>query len=77
MDPISTYAPNQEIQLLNQLHAHYNSKKWKRISEEFRARGFVRSEIECREKWINFLDPEVKKSQWEIWELQRLYDLHA
>jgi hypothetical protein len=47
------------------LHPQFSSKRWKRIAEEFRARGFERSEIECREKWINFLDPEVNRRGWE------------
>jgi hypothetical protein len=41
-----------------------------------RQNGFERSEIEVRERWVNFDDPLVNKNRWEEWELARLYDIH-
>jgi hypothetical protein len=46
------------------------------ISQVFKQHGFSRSEIECREKWINFLDPNLNKKEWEEWELEKLYEIH-
>jgi hypothetical protein len=32
--------------------------------------------MECREKWINFLDPAINHNDWEEWELEKLYEVH-
>ena len=56
----------QELTLLKDIYPLQNSKRWKQMSEIFRQKGFHRSEIELREKWINFLDPELNKSDWEV-----------
>ena len=66
----------QELQLLSELHPLYRSKKWKMISERLREKGYQRTEIECRERWINFLDPQVKRGDWNEEELRQLYELH-
>ena len=58
------------------LYPQLGSKKWKKIAEEMRRQGFKRSEIEIRERWVNFEDPSVNKASWEEEELARLYDIH-
>jgi hypothetical protein len=62
--------------LLVTLYPLYDSKKWKRIAEKFKEESYQRSEIEIREKWINFIDPTLNKNEWEGWELEKLYDIH-
>jgi hypothetical protein len=57
------------LQLLHELYPQFVSKKWKQIAENFREKGYSRTEIECREKWINFLDPELNNQDWEESEL--------
>jgi hypothetical protein len=43
------------------LHKKYNSKKWKMISNEFKEHGYFRNELECRDKWVNCVDPSIVK----------------
>lgn len=59
----------KEIDLLATLYPANGSKKWKKMAEGLSKKGFHRSEIEIRERWINFLDPSLNKSRWEDWEL--------
>ena len=43
-------------------------KKWKRISQEFNKTLYkgikVRNSKQCRERWINHVDPDLVKSKW-------------
>ena len=54
-----------------------SSKKWKKLSEAMREHGFFRTEGECRERWVNYLDPRLTTSEWSEAELAQLYSLHA
>lgn len=31
---------------------------------EMGLKGFKRTQLECREKWINFLDPTLNNEDW-------------
>ena len=64
----------QEKDLLRELEPRFASKKWKEISKEFKNHGFSRSEVECREKWVNQLNPNIKKAEWSGEELKILFE---
>ena len=51
----------------------FTSKKWKEISKEFQSHGFVRSQVEIREKWVNELNPKLRKTNWAEDELALIF----
>jgi len=42
-------------------HTLKNESTWDRVSESM---GFIRSNIQCRERWVNFLDPTLNSGPW-------------
>ena len=54
----------KEDQILIKVSHMIKSKKWKKASEELRKSGFERTDVECRERFINHLDPTVNKELW-------------
>ena len=44
-------------------------KEWKRIAEEFNrvmGHGSKRNPRQCRERWINVIDPSVRRDKWTL-----------
>ena len=44
-------------------------KEWKRIAEEFNRMmgpGSKRNPRQCRERWINVIDPTVRRDKWTL-----------
>mmetsp|Transcript_27372 Transcript_27372/g.49273 ORF Transcript_27372/g.49273 Transcript_27372/m.49273 type:complete len:299 (-) Transcript_27372:4857-5753(-) len=58
----------QEDQLITELVAKYGKKAWSMISSELNkaihAGKPVRLSKQCRERWLNHLDPSLKKGNW-------------
>lgn len=59
-----------------EVYPMYESKKWKNISLHFKQRGFIRTEVEIREKWINFIDPQMRKDEWGENQLEKMFDIY-
>ncbi len=51
----------QEDQLLTELVKKFGAKRWAHMSRFFLQ---AKSGKQCRERWINQLDPEVVKANW-------------
>ena len=67
----------QEDRILLEAASSSRSKKWRRASLLLQSRGYDRSEVECRERFINHLDPAVRKEVWSQDELDILYSSYA
>ena len=66
----------EEDQSLRRVASKYeikNERAWDMISESM---GFTRSNIQCRERWINFLDPTLNLGPWTTEEDARLRSLY-
>ena len=40
------------------------SKRWRSISDFLDSKGLIATGKQCRERWTNHLDPNLKKSEW-------------
>ena len=58
---------HDEDQLLRSLVAERGCRQWQEIALEInQALGVTKRQgKQCRERWINFLDPEIKKAPWD------------
>lgn len=62
----------EEDLLLTKLIKKYGAKKWAKIAQKIPQREGK----QCRERWHNHLDPNIRKIQWnekEEWLLYLLY----
>ena len=50
--------------------------KWKRISELMGEEGIEKNDKQCRERWSNCLQGEIKKGEWDEREESTLFRLH-
>ena len=52
--------------MLKQLVAERGQKQWQEIAREINKRmGYAKRQgKQCRERWINFLCPDIKRDQW-------------
>lgn len=69
--PRSQFSPEEDHLLMN-LVAKYGLDKWEDISNDMKNRN-VR---QCKDRWMNYLSPSVKKSPWTPEEddlLEKLY----
>jgi len=68
----------EEDNALRELVFKYGENKWSSISEalvaEYQING--RSGKQCRERWMNNLDPTIKKEPFTLEEEKRLSELH-
>eukprot|EP00344_Euplotes_crassus_P010024 CAMPEP_0197004864 /NCGR_PEP_ID=MMETSP1380-20130617/26131_1 /TAXON_ID=5936 /ORGANISM="Euplotes crassus, Strain CT5" /LENGTH=575 /DNA_ID=CAMNT_0042423801 /DNA_START=20 /DNA_END=1747 /DNA_ORIENTATION=- len=68
--PKSSQWSTEEDTLLGKLYQEFGSRKWKRIATEinkhFWGSNEVRKGKQCRERWINHLDPEVNKGPFTV-----------
>jgi hypothetical protein len=70
----------EEDELLQKLVAQYGTERqWKKISEKINStfkNGTFRHSRQCRERWINYVDPSVKRGKWtfeEDLELMKIF----
>merc|ERR1712025_1032150 len=66
-----------EDERLGQIAAEFevkNERTWDLISERM---GYTRNSIQCRERWINNLDPTLRRGPWTAEEDACLLALHA
>jgi len=63
----------QEDQKLRQLVKDHGTRSWTMIAVRLEGR----TGKQCRERWVNQLNPEVKKGQWTPDEDQLLIQLHS
>ena len=56
----------EEDSLLRALVAERGQKQWQEIAREINKRmGYAKRQgKQCRERWINFLSPDIKREQW-------------
>jgi len=57
----------QQVNLI--LDREFSTDDWKLISYNLFLRSerkYFRSFQQCREKWINHINPSVKKGEWEV-----------
>jgi len=63
----SPWSP-EEDELLQKLVSQYGTERqWKKISEKINSTfksGTFRHSRQCRERWINYVDPQVKRGKW-------------
>jgi hypothetical protein len=60
------------------LNREFSTDDWKLISYNLFLRSerkYFRSFQQCREKWINHINPSVKKGEWEVEEDIELFRL--
>lgn len=65
-----------EDQKLRDLVSKYDEKNgatWERVSESM---NFTRNSKQCRERWVNFLDPNLRLGPWTVEEDTHLLRLH-
>lgn len=56
----------------------FGKKKWNTIASELkeRVKGSNRNGKQCRERWLNSLDPMIRKSSWNINEIFVFIETH-
>ena len=67
---------HQQVDLI--LDREFSTDDWKLISYHLFLRSerkYFRSFQQCREKWINHINPSVKKGEWEVEEDIELFRL--
>lgn len=68
--PKSSQWTPEEDELLGQLYQKFGSRKWKWIATEINKHFWDSKEIrkgkQCRERWINHLDPDVNKGPFTV-----------
>lgn len=64
---------NQEDDRVRELVRLYGTKKWSLIASKLEGRLGK----QCRERWYNHLDPEIKKEPWTDEEDRLVIELHA
>uniref|UniRef100_A0A7S2SND5 Uncharacterized protein n=1 Tax=Mucochytrium quahogii TaxID=96639 RepID=A0A7S2SND5_9STRA len=69
---------NEEDEAIRTLVGEQGTKKWSWIATELRQRYNIdgRTGKQCRERWHNHLDPEIKKCPWSESEEQALAEAH-
>ena len=65
------FTKEEDIKLLT-LVSKYGPKNWKAISQEMNNR----CGRQCRDRYVNYLSPDVKKTKWTIHEDRLLVDLY-
>lgn len=60
----------EEDEKIRELVRVYGTKSWGRVSNEMRRR----TSRQCRERWKNYLDPDVKNGPWAVEEDELLRD---
>lgn len=60
----------EEDDLLREWVKENGPRKWTKCAQTISGRGGK----QCRERWLNSLDPTVKKGSWNVDEQQRLFD---
>ncbi|KAG5183686.1 Homeodomain-like protein, partial [Tribonema minus] len=63
----------EEDDLLTALVAQHGLKKWAEIAKHIPGR----SNTQCRERWLNQLDPKISKRKWTTDDEEELYKAHA
>jgi len=63
---------DEEDEKLSLLVRQLGSKSWKEVAKQLPGRIGK----QCRERWINFLDPSLKKTSWTVREKEQLLRLH-
>lgn len=63
----------QEDDRVRELVRQYGTKKWSLIAGKLEGRLGK----QCRERWYNHLDPEIKKDPWTDEEDRLVIELHA
>jgi len=70
----------KEDEILCQIIQEKGAKKWKEIAVELNERAgntkFVRQGKQCRERWINHLDPSIERGAWSTEEDIKLLEAH-
>ena len=70
-----TVAEDEELDRLVQLHG---PTKWKEISVDLQALyGFIRNSKQCRERWLNLVNPKLKTGPWTDQEDKLIFDGQA
>jgi hypothetical protein len=63
---------NEEDEILRQMVNEYGTQKWVRIAEKLPNR----IGRQCRERWINVLDPDINRKDWTPEEDKLLLKMH-
>jgi len=66
------WMPDEDETVIRLVKIH-GTKKWSLISRQLNGRLGK----QCRERWYNHLDPNIKKGEWSEEEDQKLLDAHA
>ena len=66
------WSPDEDRLIVN-LITQYGAKRWSFIAEKLRGR----TGKQCRERWVNQLDPSIKKEPWSPTEDSTLQEAHA
>ena len=66
----------QEELYLTQLIEAYPGKDWVLISSLLKASGFTKSRKQCRDRWLNYINPILDKSPFKEEEINKLFLLY-
>jgi len=66
-----TWTKKEDRILVQKVH-ECGAQNWSRISRYLPGRIGK----QCRERWTNHLNPDIKKSKWSLWEDATIVDLH-
>jgi hypothetical protein len=64
----SAWSEKEDIILRNMIE-EFGAKEWTKIAEQFNLIMQIpglRNGKQCRERWMNILDPQIKKSKWTL-----------
>ena len=67
---------SDEDQCLKTLIKKYGKNNWKNVSDKMNEKKFKRNSKQCRERWINQLDPTINHSPWTDSEIKHFYELY-
>ena len=65
----------QEDEKLKQLVGEYGIPQWTQVAKELnKLLSINRKPKQCRERFLNYLDPQIIDNQWSAEDIQRLFD---
>ena len=55
----------------------YDDVKWDAVSKKMQKLGYNKSSKQCRERWIQQLNPTLTKEKWSAEENRRLLEIYG
>lgn len=52
---------SQEDEILKRLVPEHGTQSWSRLAETAKQAGLKRNRKSCRERWVNYLDPQIRR----------------